>query len=229
MSQSHKRMRTLYIAALAAFAVLGVALGIWLQWRYGFSRAWKGYVAPLYLLILPLAHRLFRLRPAYLAEICLYAFIFVAYDLGVALGLYGSVPYIDKIVHGASGIVFTAAGLCVYYALSADRARGMFYNPRVSIGFSFCFAMMTAGIWEVIEFTGFLLTGRDSQNVATTGVSDTMWDIISCMIGSLLTCALLAWYMHRRRRCRLLRPVEDFFESNWGDIHGLAGTEDEPD
>ena len=229
ISQSRTRMRALYAASLAAFAVLGVAIGIWLQWRYGFSRAWKGYAAPLYLLILPIVHRLFRLKPAYLAEICLYAFIFVAYDLGVALGLYGSVPYIDKIVHGASGVVFAYAGLCVYCVLSADKPRGIFHNPGVSVGFSFCFAMMTAGVWEVIEFVGFLLTGHDSQNVAATGVGDTMWDIISCMIGSLLACSLFAWYMRRRCRCLLLRPVEDFFETNWGDIHGLAGAENSPD
>lgn len=51
---------------------------------------------------------------------------------------------------------------------------------------------MCAAMWEIVEYTGFLLFGYDSQNVAATGVGDTMEDMMICLAGTVITCVLLA-------------------------------------
>ena len=42
----------------------------------------------------------------------------------------------------------------------------------------------------MIEFTCDNLFGKDAQNVLTTGVDDTMWDMIVAFIGSILVSIL---------------------------------------
>ena len=46
--------------------------------------------------------------------------------------------------------------------------------------------LMVAGLWEIFEFTVDNLLGGDAQKVLTTGVTDTMKDIICALLGSIL-------------------------------------------
>lgn len=225
---SDQRARPRYwkadVAVMIVFTVLSIALGFYLMAtaKTGIGRAWMGWIAPLYLLIPFLARWLFRLKPAYALDILLYAFIFLAFDFGVAFGGYSKVPFSDKIVHGISGMVFTVIGLCAYYVLTVDKHKGMYYNRFASVGFAFCFTMTTAAFWEFIEYFGFVLTGHDSQNVAATGTGDTMQDMLICMAGGLIVCVLLLYTMKRKHCPFWLRPVRDFFEANCGDPDGEA-------
>ena len=88
---------------------------------------------------------------------------------------------------------------------------------------------LTAFAYGTSYFSAVVFIGYAGQFGWAYGVSATWIGIGNALIGSLLACSLFAWYMRRRCRCLLLRPVEDFFETNWGDIHGLAGAENSPD
>ena len=43
---------------------------------------------------------------------------------------------------------------------------------------------MVAGIWEIFEFTCDKLFNKDAQHVLTTGVNDTMKDMIVAILGT---------------------------------------------
>ena len=56
---------------------------------------------------------------------------------------------------------------------------------------SFFFSGFVAVLWEIFEFVADLLTGNDSQNVAATGVADTMEDMMICLVGGLFMAAVI--------------------------------------
>ena len=174
-----------------------------------------GFIAVLYLLIPPLYRRIFHLKPTYLIDMVLMIFILLAFNLGVALRLYGSIPWYDNAVHGLSGAVFALIGLCVFYVLEEDKGHGPGHNRRTAVGFSFCFAMMTAPVWELIEYAGFLFFGHDAQDIAN-GVKDSMEDMFFCLVGAMILCVLMAIHLLGRHKLFLFAPSDEFYRINFG-------------
>lgn len=181
----------------------------------GFGVAWKGFVGVFYLLIPPLYRLLFRLRPTYLIDMTLLVFILLAYNLGVALELYSVIGWYDNAVHGLSGAVFALVGLCIYTYLDKDRAKGMGHNRGVAVGFSFCFAQMTAVVWELFEYAGFVFFGHDAQDIAN-GVKDSMEDMFFCLVCSILMCILMAIHLGGKHKIFLFAPADEFYRINFG-------------
>ena len=167
----------------------------------------------LYLLIMPVVFWLFRIKPGYLLAALLDIFIFLAFTLGTAMRWYTVFQWYDLFAHCLSGVLFTLFGMCAYHLLHRDRGRTLGEEPWVCVGFSFCFSMMIAGMWEIIEYTLFLITGYDSQNVAATGVGDTMEDMMICLLGTVITCVLLAIHF-KKHRLLLFAPAEEFCGNN---------------
>ena len=58
----------------------------------------------------------------------------------------------------------------------------MYINVLFVLGITF----MVAGLWEIFEFTTDNIFSKDAQKVLTTGVTDTMKDIVSAFLGSLI-------------------------------------------
>lgn len=167
----------------------------------------------LYLLIMPLVFWLFRIKPGYLIAALMDVFIFLAFTLGTAMRWYTVFGWYDLFAHCLSGVLFTLFGICAYHLLRQDKGQPLGEEPWVCAGFSFCFSMMIAGMWEIIEYTLFLITGYDSQNVAATGVGDTMEDMMICLLGTVITCVLLAVHI-KKHRLLLFVPAEEFCGNN---------------
>ncbi len=115
-------------------------------------------------------------------------FIFFAHFLGSIINLYNSIKYYDRIAHLISGIL-TSFGALIILILFKH------YNPKkiiFSIIFIFSFSLAIAGLWEVFEFSFDKLFDKDAQHVRTTGVNDTMFDIIAAFLGTSLFSVLYA-------------------------------------
>lgn len=114
--------------------------------------------------------------------------IFLANDLGSALGFYGLIPSWDLIMHGFFGFLFSA--IAREFML---RWGGGDMEKRKKGGFNLVIFLSTAGaaaLWEVWEFTCDLVLGGDAQRVkeaianGTNPVADTMTDIIITLAGA---------------------------------------------
>lgn len=116
-------------------------------------------------------------------------FIFAAHYLGVAVEGYNKWPGYDKVVHGMSGVLsaYVALEIIKHYKNT---------NKLFNVLFILSFAWLCAGLWETFEFTCSLLFDVDPQMVAKTGVSDTMWDMISAFLGSIV---FSIWYLFSKR------------------------------
>lgn len=214
----------IFYTAVALYALGGIAIGLYTAFMPGEERAYMGFVGLLFLPIPWLIRFMFRLRPAYLADTCLLAFIFLAFELGVAFSWYSKYTYYDLLAHGISGAVFAAVGLCGFYLLREDKKAPMKKDRLVAVGFSFLFSMTCAGMWEIIEYVMYLMTGDDSQYAVApyagfNGVADTMEDMMICLLGALVFCGLALVHL-KGRRVFLLEPVDQFVQVNWG---GEAG------
>lgn len=209
------RYRMANQVVIIAFILSAIFIGVYMLSTAGIGVAWMGFISVLYLLIPFVARKLFRLKPAYLLDIVLYVFIFFAFNIGVALRLYGSVWWYDLVTHGVSGLVFTGIGLCVYYYLRENKELGMGADRRLAVAFSFCFCQFTAAAWEFIEYAGFVFFGHDSQDMAN-GVKDTMEDMLICMAGSILYCIFMYIHLRGKHKIFLLKPVDEFFRVNYG-------------
>ena len=163
----------------------------------------------LYLLVIPVLYGILRLK-AYRLAIVLEAFIFCAFTLGTAMRWYTKIWWYDLLMHGLSGLLFSLFGLCAYYLLREDKEKSPRADGFVSTAFSFCFSMMIAGMWEIIEYVLFLITGYDSQNVPTTGVGDTMEDMMICLAGAAVFALLQLIYTKKGKLRLLFSPTEEF-------------------
>ena len=142
-----------------------------------------------------LLYRLAHLRPVYLLEIVFDAFVLAAVPFASLFGAYDLIPYWDKILHFLSGFLFAVLGTAVYFAKKPGHA----LDPADAFNaalYTWMFAMMSAVLWEIWEYL-VSFSGADPQQVAVTGVGDTMGDIIVCTVGGLLT-ALSCWKYLRR-------------------------------
>lgn len=109
-------------------------------------------------------------------------FVFMAHFLGATCELYNKIYWFDKFVHTLSGVLTAYAAILLLKYLKKYNTKEKFFN----ILFIIAFTLMIASCWEIFEFIANILFGGDAQKVASTGVTDTMMDIIVAFLGSIL-------------------------------------------
>lgn len=200
-----------YIIA-GIFCLLGVTFGIICLLQGNYVDMAKGFAAPLFLLI-PLILKKLTIPFVPSVYSMLFAFCILAYDFGSVLNLFDTVPFLDKISHFLSGLVFTIIGYCLYFKIAPSTPQGITGKPFLSSSYALFFSSFVAVIWECFEFFGFLLTGHDSQHTLTTGVFDTMGDLIACLLGSVICIAAFALSVKKSTPSVSRRLVQDFYNA----------------
>lgn len=111
-------------------------------------------------------------------------FIFLAHFLGSIVDLYNNIWWYDTFTHFLSGII------CSFFILEWLKNRGKYdpNDPIFTIAFIMGISFMIAGLWEDFEFITDKIFGADAQKVLTTGVDDTMKDMIVATLGALIFC-----------------------------------------
>lgn len=211
---------------MLSFSALGVLFGSYQFLNGESSRGLLGLFSVAFFLIPVIVKALLGGHP-YLLYIELYAFCILAYDVGCVLQCFDRVDYLDKISHFLSGFMFTALGCCMYLYLAYRNSTRASISRFAGISYAVFFSSFVAVFWEICEFLGFILAGHDSQHHLTTGVFDTMYDLITCFAGSLLCALSLALY--RKGRVRLpanaiAGEVLDILEEQRASGRGAGGT-----
>lgn len=219
MGQPHNKKKTPPAGrrALGALVVLYLLVSVGLMvynWFFQpgmfFGRA---VAAPLFLPLIPLLMRL-GLKPGYKLYCMLMVFLLYAYSFGCVWGGFTHLAFHDKISHFLSGIVFTILGYCLYFKLMGPQPRGIRHKAVISSSYAFCLSATVGVLWEVMEFVGYITTGLDAQRHMETGVFDTMQDLISCLLGSLLSVAGFVLYIHSGKKLLTAAVTEDFYLAN---------------
>ncbi len=177
---SREKKITLY-AIRVAFVVLAVFFFIWILVDPNYNK-WGGVISGLGLpFLMPVIEKLFKIRIPFRIQLLYYIFLFVALSLGISFDLYKNVPFYDKIVHGASGTLSAIVG---YYGLVYYKS---LKKPKFfQFLFIFGICMTIAILWEFFEFSCDKFLGQHMQNLVSDGVDDTMFDLLSAIIGSII-------------------------------------------
>ena len=155
-----------------------------------FSQASGTYKIWSYLatMLLPFAMdfvRIFGLKISEKFELAYLLFIIPAMVLGIDLDLYKIIYPFDKIVHGLSGVLaaFGAREIILQTSGKPDKL-------GFKVIFALSFVAFTAVAWECIEFLIDQLTGTNMQELIQCGTADTMYDMVTAMIGGVVGTVL---------------------------------------
>lgn len=140
--------------------------------------------------------KLFKIKISEVINLTYIIFIFMAHFLGVICELYNYIYWFDKFVHFLSGIV--TAFLAIYLLIKFKKDKNMFFDILVIISLT----LAVAAFWEIFEYVASFYFQMDPQKVLTTGVSDTMGDIIVAFLGSILVS--MCYYFENKYNYNLL-------------------------
>jgi len=136
----------------------------------------------LVMLVPTILKKIFRLNLTPTVEFVYLIFVFFAHFLGSIVNFYHTINNYDKIIHLASGTVTAFFSLYLLINLKKYDHKSILFNVLFIISFT----LMIASFWEFFEYFNDNLFGKDAQNVLTTGVDDTMKDMIAAFLGSIL-------------------------------------------
>jgi len=134
------------------------------------------------MLIPTLLNKLFKMKINPEIELVYLIFIFFAHFLGTILNFYYKLEIYDKVMHGLSGVMTSILAIILLV-----KSKSYDKNPLwVNILFIICVTLSVAAFWEFFEFINDNLFNKDAQKVISTGVDDTMIDMIMAFIGSII-------------------------------------------
>lgn len=158
----------------------------------------KGCLVPVVALVIPVVNLIFKIRIPLAFNIAVAAFAFCGLDLASVLNFYGYVPYYDKFLHTAFGIVGSFGVMIVLLYGKGERMKPWCFFLVIML----C-VLGLAAFWEIFEYTVYAATGADMQHwmpamqeVGSMRVEeffesynplwDTIWDMIVAFFGVLL-------------------------------------------
>lgn len=163
---------------------------------------------------LELFYRLTGLKRSYPLDFFFALFVFMAWMLGTACQFYVWFPYFDKIMHTLSGCLTMLLALPLFYALKNGHKVEK-SDCKLAIVFCILTALAVAGVWEMCEYGIHFVTGVDVQKVQTTGINDTMQDMLVCTAGALLMLPMFLRYYRTGHGGALLGACDAFIQKNF--------------
>jgi len=144
-------------------------------------------------------------------------FILASLYLGEIQQFYRLIWWWDMALHGTAGLLMGIFGFLLVYILNE--------NPRVELQmktgfialFAFFFSISIGTVWEIFEFAMDQLFGFNMQKEMfgdTSGLTDTMWDIIINAAGAAVISLLGWWYLSLRKDFFIQSLIKKFINKN---------------
>ena len=200
---------------LIVFLALNLGMGVLDVVRGDVFHYVLAFCSVLFIPVVWLFYKIFHLKPVHQLNTVIFGFIFLSYTIGEVMAGYYCIPHFDKVCHMLSGTFVGLLAIILYYIIKPGRrvTRDDFLLCTV---FMFSVSMTVAGFWEIGEFIISLVSDLDPQWVAGTGVTDTMTDMIVCLIGTLLLIPSMYRFYKRGKADIMMGAVESFCELNLG-------------
>ena len=109
-------------------------------------------------------------------------FLILAFLFGSIMGGYSKIYWYDSFTHLLSGVFTAFMAIVLLKWLNRYDKKDIVFN----IIYIILVTLSVAVLWECTEFTIDKILGTDTQKVLTTGVNDTMKDMICALVGSIL-------------------------------------------
>ena len=146
------------------------------------------------------------------------AFVFASLFLGEVHGYYSRFWWWDIALHTCSGFLLGTIGFLLVHVLNETEDIGVHMKPGFVAFFAFLFAVGMGAIWEIFEFGMDSFFGTNMQKKMlgdSSGLTDTMWDLIVDTLGALVVSVLGYGYVKSAGNESFLeRLIRSFIESN---------------
>ena len=209
-AQTRKRVLIVSFTVCALILIGGIAFTVCMYLDGGFARGelvrrlWYAVLCIAMIAAIFLVELLFRIRFPLALEVSLMAFAVAALCGGNLYGLYGYVPFWDKLLHTLSGPLFSIVGLSFGTLILKDMPEGVGKAAAVAL-FAFLFSLAVGYLWEVFEYSvdSLMPGGYNNQRWQNgvvgqlengnwevteprgSGLIDTMSDLICNFVGTL--------------------------------------------
>ncbi len=201
--------KALYYICLAVFIISGILLTVHYFIEKNRGQMIMGFLTPAFALVLiPINY--YKLYPTYRLLAIFFIFFILSYNIGIVFEGYHKFKYYDKFVHFLSGFLTTVIGMCIYYYLVKFEEKYW----HAAILFALFFSVTVGVIWEVLEYMVYIFTGDDPQNTLTTGVNDTMQDLLLCVTSSSITSLVYFLYYAKGIKIFNYPIIKEFCELN---------------
>ena len=114
--------------------------------------------------------------------------------LGCVVNLFAKISWFDTFSHYLAGVFFFLVGLKLLKMFKQYNSKNIIFNLLFIFGIVF----ISAGLWEIIEYSVDLITASNLQHNKDTGVVDTMEDMIACFVGGILSSIFYGFTLRRR-------------------------------
>ncbi|TDX30457.1 hypothetical protein DFO67_105247 [Modicisalibacter xianhensis] len=141
-----------------------------------------------------LFERQFRIRTPPPLQLLTFGFVIAALLLGEGRGFYSRFWWWDIALHTVAGGLFSAVGfLLAYGGNGMRRIEDSIIKPGFIALFALMFSLGVGVFWEIFEFSMDSLFGTRMQRAMlgdSSGLTDTMWDLVMNTLGALVVSAL---------------------------------------
>lgn len=211
MSKAEKRNLTLvaciYIATLIASFIINF------ETRTVNARFNMTFVAILCPLIVPVLFKLFKWQPVSEIYVINLIFCYFASLVGSCLGGY-SVQYFDKVVHFGFGFCGAEIAYLLYMLLKKSSKIESIQEWHIFLVFINAVNSTMALLWEFYEYAMLVFFNNDAINHYTSGVHDTITDMLVCVLGGLIVTAFLIHAKHSGKDNFFTRLPQKFYTLN---------------
>lgn len=154
-------------------------------------------IALIFLLVAPrLLKRMFDMHVPMGLEIATAAFLVLTLFFGSINNFYEKFSWYDAILHFGSGLILTPWAFVIMRSLNR-RGKEVSVSPVFISFFASCFSVALAALWEMYEFGyDIFLNGEMTES----GLPDTLGDMITNLVGTLIIAVYAYIFMKRRRR-----------------------------
>ena len=121
-------------------------------------------------------------------------FLILAFLFGSIMGGYSKIYWYDSFTHLLSGIFTAFMASIILKWLNRYDKKDIAFNVIYII----LLTLSVAVLWECTEFTIDKILGTDTQKVLTTGVNDTMKDMICALLGAILYIVYYVYDIKKR-------------------------------
>lgn len=145
-------------------------------------------------------------------------FVFASLFLGEVRGYYERYWWWDIALHTSSGFLLGIIGFLLVFVMNEMDSINLQLNPRFVAFFAFLFALGIGTLWEIYEYAMDVLFGLNMQKPMfqdTSGLTDTMWDLIVDTLGALVISVLGYQYIKSgENKSFLVRWIQAFISRN---------------
>lgn len=170
-------------------------------------------VAALTNILVPVCLKVIHLKPTFEIIFVNLVFAFIASVCGTLLQFY-AIPYFDKFLHFSSGILMTMLAYMIYCYLKNTTVYENKNERILALLFINAMNMMIAVFWEFFEYGCLLFLNNDAINHYTTGVHDSITDMLVAMVGGWILTYFIVKYFNTNHKNFWIRLNDNFFEKN---------------